>query len=115
VSPFDKPLVWLGEEVRSPPLSHGSRLELGFLLRRLQRGDTLTMPVARAMPSIGKGVAELRVVDGNANAEWRLIYRVDTDAIVVAAVFQKKSQATPKRWIETSQARFRRYDTAKEG
>ena len=43
----DKPLVWLHGEVKSPPFSRSARLEAGFLLRKLQRGDTLSMPHAR--------------------------------------------------------------------
>jgi hypothetical protein len=34
----DKPLVWLGEVVKSPPFSREARLEAGFLLRKLQKG-----------------------------------------------------------------------------
>jgi hypothetical protein len=41
MSPHDKPLVWLKGEVKTPPLSDVARVEAGFLLRRLQRGDLL--------------------------------------------------------------------------
>lgn len=59
----DKPLVWLHGEVKTPPFSSVARLEAGALLRRLQRGETLTMPHARTMPAIGRRCQELRVVD----------------------------------------------------
>ena len=59
----DKPLVWLHGEVKSPPFSRPARLEAGFLLRKLQRGDMLSMPHARPMPSIGPQCHELRVHD----------------------------------------------------
>jgi hypothetical protein len=42
---------------------------------------------------------------------WRIIYRVDRDAIVIAEVFPKKQQATPVRVIRVSKERLRRYDT----
>lgn len=62
------------------------------------------------MPTIGRRVSELRVTDGAGNSEWRVIYRIDEDAVVIAAIFSKKARATPSQWIETSQARLRRYD-----
>jgi hypothetical protein len=41
---------------------------------------------------------------------WRIVYRVDSDAVVIAEVFAKTSQATPKQVMETSRRRFRQYD-----
>jgi hypothetical protein len=52
VSPTDKPLSWLHGEVKTPPFSKAARIEAGFLLRKLQRGESLAMPHSRAMPSI---------------------------------------------------------------
>ena len=98
--PADKPLVWLRGEVKTPPFSREARLRAGFLLRRLQLGDKLMMPVSRPMPSIGPRCHELRIAD--AGAQWRIIYRVDEDAVVIAEVFSKKSQRTPRRAIEAS-------------
>ena len=104
----DKPLVWLYGEVKSPPFSRAARLEAGFLLRRLQRGDTLSMPHARPMPSIGPHCYELRVHDENKT--WRILYRIDPDAIVICEVFEKKTPRTPKSVIDVCQQRLRRYD-----
>lgn len=104
----DKPIVWLHGEVRTPPLSAAARLETGVLLRRLQRGEALGLPHSRPMPSIGGRCHELRIVDEDAT--WRLIYRTDADAVVVADVFKKKTQATPKRVIEAARRRLRDYD-----
>jgi phage-related protein len=104
----DKPLVWLYGEVKSPPLSRTARLEAGFLLRRLQRGDTLSMPHARPMPAIGPHCYALRVNDENTT--WRIIYRIDPDAIVLCEVFEKKTQRTPKSVIDVCQQRLRLYD-----
>ncbi len=111
-APTDKPLVWLHGEVKTPPWSLEARREAGFLLRRLQLGDKLSLPSSRPMPSIGPAVHELRIKD--AGAEWRIIYRLDSDAIVIAEVFHKKTQATPHATIETCKRRLRRYDEAAE-
>jgi phage-related protein len=46
---------------------------------------------------------------------WRIIYRVDDDAIIIADVFAKKKQATPKLMIETSRRRLRQYDEVAKG
>jgi phage-related protein len=103
-----KPLAWLEGEVKSPPFSREARLEAGFLLRRLQEGENLGMPHSRPMASIGPRCRELRVTD--ASVKWRIVYRVDEDAIVIVEVFSKKTRSTPHSVIETCRARLRRYD-----
>ena len=107
-SNMDKPLVWLHGEVKTPPFSVVARMEAGLLLRRLQQGEKLSMPRSRPMPSIGKRCHELRIDD--ANATWRIVYRTDTDAIVVLEVFEKKTQQTPKQVIDNCRQRIRKYD-----
>ena len=109
----DKPLVWLHGQVKTPPLSAAARVETGVLLRRLQRAGSLSMPHSRPMPSIGSRCQELRIVDENAT--WRVIYRIDADAIVIGDVFSKKTQATPKTVIEACKRRFRDYDAIAGG
>jgi len=49
----DKPLAWLHGKVKTPPFSVAARLEAGFLLRRLQRGDMLAMAQSRPIPGVG--------------------------------------------------------------
>lgn len=110
---MDKPLVWLHGEVRTPPLSTAARVETGVLLRRLQRGELIGLPQSRPMPSIGARCHELRVVDEDVT--WRLVYRIDADALVIADVFKKKTQATPKTVIEACNRRLRAYDTVARG
>ncbi len=105
----NRELVWLSGEVKSPPFSKRARIETGYLLRKLQEGELIAMPFSRPMPSIGKMCHELRVVDQNAT--WRIIYRIDADAIVILEVFQKKSRETPKHIIETCQRRLRFFDS----
>ena len=80
---------------------------MGYLLRRLQRGELLGMPKSRPMPSIGPRCHELRVNDAKAN--WRLMYRIDGDAILVLEVFAKKTSKTPKAVIELCQRRLKEY------
>ncbi len=113
VSPKDKPLVWLSGEVKTPPFSPEARVEAGYLLRQLQAGYTLPMPHSRPMPSIGPRCHELRIQDRTRT--WRIVYRIDSDAIVIAEVFAKTSQATPKPAIVSSQRRLALYDKISEG
>jgi phage-related protein len=113
MSTRDKPLVWLRGEVKTPPFSREGRLEAGFLLRRLQRGESLAMPHSRPMPGIGAGCHEMRVRD--AGHSWRLVYRVDRDAIVIAEVFDKRTRQTPREVLEACRRRLRAYDDAAKG
>jgi len=99
-----KPLVWLKGEVKTPPFSAGARLEAGLLLRRLQRGEKLSLPVSRPMPSIGPGCHELRIIDENVT--WRIIYALDAEAIVILEVFAKKSNKTPKEVVSNCKRRL---------
>lgn len=108
MSPKDKPLVWMHGEVKSPPFSKLARLEAGFLLRLLQRGEKIAMPHSRPMPSIGKRCHELRISDEKVS--WRIIYRIGADAIVIAEVFSKKTGKTPKMVIDKCKMRLREYD-----
>src|SRR5262249_43733863 len=108
-----KPLVWLHGEIKTPPFSREARVEAGTLLRRLQEGDTLSLPHARPMPSIGPACYELRVRDENRN--WRIVYRLDSDAIVITEVFPKTTQKTPKAVIDTCRRRLALYDRVKKG
>lgn len=109
----NKPLAWLAGEIKTPPFSARARVEAGVLLRRLQRGELLGLPHSRPMPSIGKRCHELRIPDEQAT--WRIVYRLDPDAIVIGEVFAKKTAQTPGLVIETCQRRFRAYDRAAEG
>jgi len=108
-----KPLVILHGEIKTPPLSAAARIEAGTALRMLQMGMLLSMPLSRPMPSIGPRCAELRIVDETVT--WRIMYRVDDDAVLVAEVFAKKTQATPHEVIEVCKKRFRHYDAVKKG
>jgi len=104
----NKLLVWLHGEVKTPPFSKAARIEAGFLLRRMQAGEKLSLPWSRPMPSIGTRCHELRITDKE--TIWRIVYRLDLDAILIVEVFQKKTQQTPKHVIDTCKKRLRLYD-----
>jgi phage-related protein len=70
----------------------------------------LSMPDSRPMPSIGKHCHELRVHDSENSKEWRIIYRIDDDAIVILDVFAKTTPNTPKQVIDNCQKRLKQYD-----
>lgn len=106
----DKPLVWLHGEVASPPLGLAARVEAGTLLRRLQRGESLGLPQSRPLRTIGVRCHELRFVDRDVS--WRLVYRLDPDAVVIVEVFRKTTRVTPDGVIETCRRRLRAYDEA---
>ena len=60
------------------------------------------------MRSIGSRVHELRINDRDST--WRIIYRIDTDAILIVEVFSKKSRQTPKHIVENGKRRLGEYD-----
>jgi phage-related protein len=60
------------------------------------------------MPSIGTRCYELRIVDRN--AAWRIMFRLDDDAVVILEVFPKTTAKTPKQVIDTCRATLRDYD-----
>jgi phage-related protein len=103
----DKVLVWQGGEIHTPPVSLECRREMGVLLRQLQQGVLLELPRSRPLPIVGVRCHELRVTDKN--AIWRIIYRLEPDAIVILEVFQKKTQTTPRQTIAQCRARLSRY------
>jgi len=109
----DKPLVWLHGEIKTPPLSGEARIEAGYLLRKLQKRELLSLPHSRPMPSIGSRCHELRIDDQNKT--WRIVYRIDNDAMVILEVFEKKTQKTPREVIENCKRRIRIYDTSAGG
>lgn len=110
MSPRDKPLVWLHGEIKTPPFSRAARIEAGYLLRLLQKGQAVSLPQARPMPVVAPRCHELRVRD--AGADWRIVYRLDHDAVVILEVFSKKTQATPRTVIDACTRRLREYDRA---
>ena len=68
----------------------------------------LTLPHSRPMPTIGARCHELRLNDRD--QIWRIIYRIDSDAILILEVFQKQTSQTPQVVIDVCHQRLSRYD-----
>lgn len=78
--------------------------EAGYQLDRVQHG--LSPDDAKAMPSIGTGVVELRIWDEAGT--FRVVYVAKlADAVYVLHCFQKKTQQTAKRDIELAKKRLK--------
>jgi phage-related protein len=105
--PDEKPVVWLKGEIVTPPFSAEARREAGALLGQLQLGISLGLPQSRPMPSIGVRCHELRITDKD--CIWRIIHRVELDAIVILDVFKMKTEATPAPIIRQCKARLALY------
>ncbi len=104
-----KPLIWLHGGRKTPPLSSQARIETGYLLRRLQMGERLSLPHSRPIPTIGARCHEFRIDD--ASRTWRIVYRIDADAIVILDVFEKKTRKTPDVVVENCKRRIRLYES----
>lgn len=106
----EKYLVWLSCEVKTPPFTPEGRQEAGMLLRSLQNGVQLSMPQSEPLPIVGPRCGALRVRD--ADHSWRIMYRVDSDAILILEVYCKKTPKIPNEVIDRCQRRLRQYDEA---
>ena len=102
----DKALIKFAE-IQTPPMSEAARIKTGYLLRKLQQGEVLSMPQSRSMGTIGSNCHELRIPDEHVS--WRVIYCIHSDAIVVLEIFSKKTGPTPKKIIETCRMRLKNY------
>lgn len=99
-----KDIVFLGnslDQIRD--FSSEAKQEAGYQLDKVQNG--LQPSDFKHMPSIGRGVEEIRIRDGA--GAWRVIYTAKLeDAVYVLHAFQKKTQATSKKDIELAKARY---------
>lgn len=105
-----KTLVWLKGQVKTPPFSRKARRDIGAALRLMQDGYALSMPVSRRMPSVGARCHELRITDEK--KEWRILYRVDAEELLIVDVFVKKQMKTATSIINGAKGRLARYDAA---
>ena len=84
----------------------GVKGELADAVARLEIGHILSMPLSRPMPSIGKGVHELRFRDRS--GIYRVVYYLaGAGAIHLLHAFMKKKGQTPRKNIEIAQKRLR--------
>ena len=99
-----KPIAFLGDSLRSlREFPDDAKRDAGYQLDRVQHG--LQPDDFKPMPTIGKGVEEIRVRDDSGT--YRVIYTARlADAVYVLHAFQKKTQATSKRDIELAKQRF---------
>jgi len=109
-APAPLPLVWLRGEIKTPPFTAQGRQEAGMLLRLLQQGEQLGMPQAEPLPDVGQRSGALRVRDAEHN--WRIMYRIDPDAVLILEVYAKKTRKIPDEVIERCRNRLKRYDEA---
>ena len=56
---------------------------------------------------IGGQCHELQINDRE--QAWRIVYHVDTDAVVVLDIFSKKTQATPDQVLDVCRKRLAAY------
>ena len=89
-------------------MSLATRTECGFLLRMIQSGVKISLPHSRPTPTVGKRCHELRITDEK--CIWRIFYRIDSDAIVIIDVDDKKTEKTTKTKIDRCKARLADYD-----
>jgi phage-related protein len=72
-------------------------------LDKVQRGEQ--PDDFKPMSAVGKGVEEIRIADES--GAYRVIYVARrADAVYVLHAFQKKTQATSKKDIDTARKRF---------
>lgn len=99
-----KAVEFLGDslkEIREFP--EEARRDAGFQIDRLQRG--MNPLDSKPMPSIGRGVEEIRLWDEAGT--FRVIYTARlAGAVYVLHAFQKKTQTTAQRDIDKAKARF---------
>jgi len=99
-----KPICFLGNALdclRDFP--DEAKQDAGYQLDKVQRGEQ--PDDFKPMPSIGRGVEEIRVWDEYGT--YRVIYTARlADAVYVLHAFQKKTQATPQRDIDIAKKRF---------
>jgi phage-related protein len=82
------------------------RREAGKAIFDLQRGEVLSMPLSRAMPSVAAGAAELRIRERS--GIYRVFYYARSPkGILIFHAFVKKGQATPRRELDLARKRLR--------
>ena len=107
-APRRRPLAWLRGEIKTPPFTVEGRREAGYLLRLLQEGENLSMPQAEPLPILGPHCGALRVRDGQHN--WRVMYRIDADAILILEVYARTTRKIPEDVIDRCKKRLKDYD-----
>ncbi len=99
-----KPIRFLGDSLKAiREFPKDARQDAGYQLEKVQDGRA--PDDFKPMPSIGKGVEEIRIWDESGT--YRVIYTARLEAAVyVLHAFQKKTQTTSQRDIELARKRF---------
>src|SRR5438034_3938058 len=99
-----RPLRFLGDSLKClRDFPEGARHDAGYQLDKVQRGEQ--PKDFKPMPSIGKGVEEIRVWDDSGT--YRVLYTARlAEAVYVLHAFQKKTQETSKRDRDLVKERF---------
>jgi phage-related protein len=99
-----KPIRFLGDSLRAlRAFPRDARQNAGYQLEKVQNGKAPND--SKPMPSIGRGVEEIRIWDESGT--YRVIYTARLkEHVYVLHAFQNKTQATSKRDIEIAQQRF---------
>jgi phage-related protein len=99
-----KPVHFLGDSLKClRDFPEDARQDAGYQIDKVQRGQQ--PDDFKPMPSIGKGVEEIRVRDDS--GIFRVIYTARlAEAVFVLHAFQKKTRTTAKRDIDLASARF---------
>ena len=99
-----RPVRFLGDSLQClREFPEDARNDAGYQLDKVQRGEQPND--FKTMATIGKGVEEIRVTDDT--GAYRVIYVARrAEAVYVLHAFQKKTQATSRRDIETAKRRF---------
>ena len=80
-----------------------ARQDIGYQIDKVQRG--YQPDNYKPMPSIGKGVEEIRVLDRS--GIYRVIYTARlADVVYILHAFQKKTQVTSKQDIDLAKKRY---------
>src|SRR5882724_5239422 len=91
----EKQIRWLCNQKILKKFSDEAKEDVGSRLELLQQGRFIQYPLSDHMPSICQHCHELRKIQDK-NIEWRIIYRIDPEVIVIVEVFKKQSKKTPK-------------------
>ena len=89
-------------------LSISLKKQIGEALRDIQKGLIPTMPLNKPMPSVAKGVYEIRVKDGARKVRVFYMVKIE-DYILVFHAFEKKTQKTPVHEIELGKKRLKEF------
>ncbi len=65
------------------------------------------LPHARPLPSVGRRCHELRIGDGAVN--WRIVFALEKEAVVILEVFRKKTRRTPGEVLQLCRTRLENY------